>query len=428
MIQELLYKNAKQYKWIEIITGEGESTPLLFRNNRFYSLTRSIHSGAGIRVNSQGRIGFSYGNGDAPLEGIYSRALEASALGDQEEFDLPNATAVTFEPWDDAVEKVDYKEESARGEELIAEITRQQPDAAVDLSLSWAKGTTRIINSEGLNISYRHSYCSGAASLTRVLDDGTRIELSEGFSSTSPGSIDIDSLMSRLKLAEQQAPMTSGTLPVLFAPRAFMRLLSFVAEGLNGTLVWKGISPFKDNLGTKRFHENFSLIDEPFIEGSPFSAPIDDEGIVPVRRNLIQAGEVHSFIANLKYAARLGMEPTGHGMRGYSSQPGTSFTNLEVAPGTRPWKTIASDISEGVYVEGFIGLGQSNTLTGDFSATLDPGYRIENGEITGRLKDTMISGNIIDLLSAWHEFSVERERRGSRITPWFFAPEVSITG
>ena len=56
-------------------------------------------------------------------------------------------------------------------------------------------------------------------------------------------------------------------------------------------------------------------------------------------------------------------------------------------------------IKEGLIVEELLGAGQGNELGGDFRANVSLGYRITNGEIVGRVKDTMVSGNVYSVLS-----------------------------
>ena len=59
---------------------------------------------------------------------------------------------------------------------------------------------------------------------------------------------------------------------------------------------------------------------------------------------------------------------------------------------------VVKDIKEGLVIEHLMGAGQGNTLGGDFSGNVLLGFKIEKGEITGRVKDTMVSGNIYQLL------------------------------
>ena len=45
-----------------------------------------------------------------------------------------------------------------------------------------------------------------------------------------------------------------------------------------------------------------------------------------------------------------------------------------------------------------MGATQGNILGGDFSGNVLLGYKIENGKIAGRVKDTMVFGNVYELL------------------------------
>jgi PmbA protein len=49
-------------------------------------------------------------------------------------------------------------------------------------------------------------------------------------------------------------------------------------------------------------------------------------------------------------------------------------------------------------IEQVMGADQGNILNGDFSGNVLLGYKIDHGEISGRVKDTMVHGNIYKLL------------------------------
>ena len=66
-------------------------------------------------------------------------------------------------------------------------------------------------------------------------------------------------------------------------------------------------------------------------------------------------------------------------------------------------------IKEGLVVEQLLGAGQGNELGGDFKANVALGYRIENGEIVGRVKDTMIAGNVYEALNSVEAVSDDPE-------------------
>ena len=78
--------------------------------------------------------------------------------------------------------------------------------------------------------------------------------------------------------------------------------------------------------------------------------------------------------------------------------PGPSPHAFVITPGNISFEDMVKNIDEGIIVEQLLGAGQGNMLGGDFSGNVLLGYKIEKGEIVGRVKDTMISGNVYQLL------------------------------
>ncbi|MBN1495603.1 MAG: TldD/PmbA family protein [Spirochaetes bacterium] len=430
MIERITERLARRARWFDVIETRGSSTPVSFANNRLHSITDRHNSGFGVRVNVNGKTGFSYTNDESRLEETADRALALAAWGDEEDFDLPAAAPKPFEPYDTAIESFDPEREIAGIEESIAALRARFPAAMVDADVSASSGSARIINSRGLDASYRSSSYSVRLSATLILDDGTRIETGESASILAPGSHEIfrEKIIRKLEAASTPASLGSGKVPVLLSPRAFARFAGIMAAGLNAKSVWKGISPFADRLGEGMFVESLTVRDDPTLADSPYSYPFDDEGIAGTGKLLVDRGTIATFINDLKYAGKLGAAPTGNGTRGYSSLPYPSFSNIIIDPGTETLESIIGSMKRGILVEQFIGLGQSNTITGDFSANLDLAYLIENGKIAGRVKDCMIADNLFKLLKSEIVMSAERERTGSVLAPSALFPALNFTG
>ncbi len=60
---------------------------------------------------------------------------------------------------------------------------------------------------------------------------------------------------------------------------------------------------------------------------------------------------------------------------------------------------LVREVGEGLVVEQLMGAGQGNVLGGDFSGNVLLGYKIEGGEVVGRVKDTVVAGNVHRLLA-----------------------------
>ncbi|MFB6214946.1 MAG: metallopeptidase TldD-related protein, partial [Candidatus Bipolaricaulia bacterium] len=83
---------------------------------------------------------------------------------------------------------------------------------------------------------------------------------------------------------------------------------------------------------------------------------------------------------------------------------------------------LISSIDQGLLVDQLLGLGQGNTLSGEFSNNVSVAYKIGDGAITGRVKDTMIAGNVYDLLEGKIELGKEAEWVGGGLK----APAVAL--
>ena len=67
---------------------------------------------------------------------------------------------------------------------------------------------------------------------------------------------------------------------------------------------------------------------------------------------------------------------------------------LVIDEGDMSYRDMIADVQDGLIVEQLLGAGQSNILGGEFKANVLLGYRVKGGEIVGRVKNTLISGNV----------------------------------
>ncbi len=429
MIDSIIKQIPKNASWYDIIEISGTSSPVSFRNNRLHSLFEKQNHGYGIRVNIDGRTGFSYTNDKNRVNEAVERASSFAPYGEEENFSLPKNAASTFEPYDDRIKNFDSADEIIKAEEAIDIIKSKFPHANIDMGSSQGTGFQRLINSNGLDASYRSSSYSASLSATLITDDDIKIDVWEGKASLYPFSYTdlTEKIITSIENALIIKKIPGGKIPVIIPPRAFTRLLGILLSGFNAKSVWKGISPFAGKLGEKMFNESLTITDTPLIADSPYSYPFDDEGTAASEKMLIKNGTINKFVTDLKHAEKLNIPAEGNATRGYSSLPSPSFSSIVVNPGNTPQNEILKTFKKAVIAESFIGLGQSNTLTGEFSANLDMAYLVENGEITGRVKDCMITDNLFSLLAGDFVLSSETETVGSSILPWLLFPEVSFT-
>jgi PmbA protein len=430
MIERVRQSLSGRARWFDIIEVTGMTTPVSFKNNRLHSITERQNSGYGVRVNVSGKTGFSYTNDSSMVEEAAAKAAVMSPYGDLEEFEIPAQAKSASEPHDDSINAFDIALEISKAEAAIGSILASFPTANMDCKIVKSLGNTRIMNSNGLDVSYRSSRYSASLSATLIPCGDAKIDVWEGASALAP--IDFENLAQKIALklenARQVKKIPSGKVPVIASPKAFARIIGIMTAGLNAKSVYKGISPFGDKIGASLFAPALTISDDPEDPGSPFSYPFDDEGVTATKKILVKSGRIEKFIADLKHARKLNITPEGNGLRGYSSLPYPSFSNVIIDNGKEPSTAILKSIKLGVLVDQFIGFGQSNTLTGDFSAGLDLAYLVENGEITGRVKDCMLSDNIFSILAGDIILSSDREWTGAVLAPFALLPSVNYTG
>lgn len=163
---------------------------------------------------------------------------------------------------------------------------------------------------------------------------------------------------------------------------------------LSGQTVVQKSSPLADKIGETLFDRRLTLFEDPSLGIS--ARTFDDEGTPTSRKAYIENGTVKGFYWDRRWAARAGRESTGNGFRGGLSRPSPDMVNICMAPGSTSTADLIASIDEGIIVDQVLGAGQSNQLAGEFSVNLDLGYKVEQGKIVGRVKNTMVAGSIFE--------------------------------
>ena len=84
------------------------------------------------------------------------------------------------------------------------------------------------------------------------------------------------------------------------------------------------------------------------------------------------------------------------------------------------------DVRDGLLVDELIGVGQGNVIGGAFSHPVALAYRIDRGEVTGRVKDAAVAGNAYELWKRVAAFGTDARWTGSRWAPSVLFDGVSV--
>jgi PmbA protein len=358
-------------------------------------------------------------------------AVETAQFGMTARFELPPLTSFPrIEVFDPAVESVSTQKMAELGEEMIATIRGHTPELDCEAVVTRGIVSIRIINSRGGQANYKQSvFALGIEG--QLIRDTDMLFVGESQSSCHPileSNTVTEVVLQQLELAKNQASAPTRSLPVVFTPDgAASAVIMPLMSAFNGKTVLEGASPIGSKLGQLVFDRNLYLWDDPTIAYRPGSRPCDDEAIPSQRTPLIEQGVVTSFLYDLQTAALADTRSTGNGRRGRGGLPTPSPNAFVIAPGKVTFDEMVSDIKEGLVVEQLMGAGQGNILGGDFSGNVLLGYKVENGKIVGRVKDTMVSGNIYQLLNQIAAIGSESKWVGGMLnTPHLYFPSVSV--
>ena len=203
----------------------------------------------------------------------------------------------------------------------------------------------------------------------------------------------------------------TAKLPVVFDPRVAGGLLGHLAGALNGASVARGTSFLKDRMGERVLPAGIDVLDDPGRARGLRSKPFDAEGVPTAARTLVADGILQSWFLDSRSARQLGLQSTGHAVRGTGGPPSPSPSNLWLTPGALSPGALMEDIKLGLYVTELLGQGV-NGLTGDYSRGA-AGFAIRNGEIAEPVAEITIAGNLLDMFLHLTPANDLRFRRGT---------------
>ena len=396
----------------EVYYLASQDTPIEFGNNRLKSLETKASEGIALRVIADGKLGFASSTDLTRLSDLVEAAIATAEIGDPVEFEFTQDVNLV-EP------KSDYQPPNTEklvevGADLISKVHQYNPDILVDVSFHSRSSQVKLATTT--NVYTEQNNQSLSAILSGNLVRGEDFLQAYAYEVTRDRQPDYQAILQKLitkyQRAEGGANISSGTYPVLFTPSAVSSTMGRMFGTIfSGQSVVQKASPLTDKLNQKIADERISVFEDPSLGVS--SCKFDDEGVPTGKKHLIEQGVVKQFYWDRRWAARQGIESSGNGFRGGISRPSPSLANVCISPGQTSVSDLIAGIDEGIIVDQVLGAGQSNVLAGEFSVNIDLGYKVEQGKIVGRVKDTMVAGNIFEAFSNLVDLSDRPEWVGS---------------
>jgi PmbA protein len=403
---------------------------LRYETGRLKETELSQEAGVNLRVLASGRVGVAGTTDLTAYDDVVERAFASAAEGEELRVELPGPAslpeAATF---DDRAAGLGVAALAELGREVVALLERPlwQVHAQVDRTVE----TTTFASTTGQSFTYRSTAVSVSAEITRVAGDDVLIVGDSLDAAGVPSREDLErmtrQLAGKVERADRIVEPPEGRLPVLFTPEGSAAVLMPLRQALSGKTVLQGISPLGGKLGEAMFDTLLTVTDEPLLPTRLGTRPADDEGVPSKPLPLIERGTVRAFVYDLETASRAGVPPTGHGQRSTFNKPAISFSNLVIRAGTLDEAGLQREMERGLVVEDLIGVGQGNVIGGAFSHPVALAWRVEGGEIVGRVKDAAVAGNAYELLRQIRALGREvKWIGGSRAVPPLVLDGVSV--
>jgi len=404
-MKDLLSFVKKQVDQAELYYYQSVYNGVEYQNGKLNEIEGTIQCGYSLRIIKDNTLGFAYTKNLNSPELFLSGALSSLKAGTKTNLRFSESqnkfVLKTYEPEIGDLNSKKVVKECNR----VIKILKEKLNTKIDIHLIYGTEEINIINTNGAELSSRFSYylflCSvvfphTAGGLDYILKD-------KKFSPV-PDS-DLSDLIKMYYQAKPEQKLKSGRIKVLFLPITLYTVLWRLISGTAGHNIYYKKSPLINKIGEKIFSEKLTIYEDPHYDAYPFARTFDDEGTETKRFMIVENGVLKNFYYDLFYADKMGTRSTGNGykniMRGSeiaALKPVPSLEHITIKPGEKNLKEIINLMDRGIIVAGVLGAHSGNIPNGDFSVGIEPCLYVEKGQILGRVKNTMIAGNIYDVM------------------------------
>jgi PmbA protein len=345
------------------------------------------------------------------------------------------------EPYPNVVKSSDKRISSIEVEEAIDMAMQVESAAHVDprvysinVSIDLISAEAAVINTLGISAMDNDTLVSGSASVVSKAEN----EMSNGFEFEEARRIKDVNFDWIGKEAATESIKSLGAkktnskkLPVIFAPRVVAGIISSgIAGASSAESVQKKRSYLTGKLGKVIGSDKITVVDDGTLANGIATSRFDAEGAPRTRTMLVEKGVLKSHLHYSYTAKREGVKNTGNASRGggwdYRASPGIGQTNLILEPGKGDLTQLASEVNEGILVL-YTG-DRPNLATGELSAQVTAGFKIEKGDLSYPVKQASVGINLLDLFARVEAIGGDSRQISGVITPSIRISEAMVSG
>lgn len=371
---------------------------------------------------------------DPTDETLIERALISLKHQKSEPAEFPNEPVGEVYAASDEVTQLTTEELAQMAMDVSDRLKAKAPEVKTRVHASKVVKQVALMNSSGFSDAY--DYTNLTISIATVTDKGfmgVTKEYSGGKISTIRDQ-DLDRLLQLHRLEEKPVSLGNERLPVIFSGAVMGALVMRVLGGVSGGNVLKGLSPLAGKIGEQVFSEKITIRDDGGMPYGVNTMKFDDEG-TRVRNTVIyENGVLKNYLCTIGQAKKLEQLPTGNAVKRalFSKEiedaPAVFDTNMIIEGECIPDDEIIRGTERGLLITGVMGAHTGNINAGDFSLNISSAYLIEKGELVGKVKGSMIAGNIYELFKSVEAIGSQYEVMRSIFYQMGYSPMVKFSG
>jgi len=287
-------------------------------------------------------------------------------------------------------------EDRARAVARVCKMAERAKQTAAGI---FASGETESVtaNSKGLVAGYRQTRAEFSVTMLEKNSSGWAKANSPDIDAINPEAL---ALCASQRASESREPreIAPGPYTAILPPAAVLDLVGFLFYDFAGTAVLDKRSCFTGRIGKKVFGENITLWDDVYhpLQSGP---AYDGEGLPRQKVLLVDRGVVKNLVYSRATAKKMKARPTGHGFS-LPNEYGEAPMNLVFEGGNASIDEMVRTTERGVLVTRLWYIREvdpyEKILTG---MTRDGTFRIENGRISGGIRNFRFNQSMIEMLS-----------------------------
>ncbi|WP_413557331.1 TldD/PmbA family protein [Bdellovibrio sp. HCB209] len=223
----------------------------------------------------------------------------------------------------------------------------------------------------------------------------------------------------RMMFQQSSQQVNSHKLPekfegdVILGPQCVFDFIHSITMYLHGQYLFTKSSFLSDKLGSAIASPLWNLTANPVGKGLPEHVFWTADGYLSQNQSIIENGILKEYRLNDYYSKKMKHAPDR-----------SERTNMELAAGNTSLREMISGIKKGILLNRYSGDMSEN---GQFAGVAKNSYYIENGELKFPLNETMVSGNLKNLLMDTQSISKEITDTGLWKMPWVHVKGITVS-